>query len=213
MARFVAIPFVLAASLWVSMYPFGGSSNAFGLTEIIPLYLIPIAIFCEVLSMTSIGQEGSAIWNLYAAPLDAHKLVRAKMCLTLVLGSIFTCGLLLAITFLSKSEMTENVSLLLLGLTVVIEEAALGVFVAGRFPDFTESVRSRYVSISGSLLGPLSALVVAGLTASPLVIAEHFQIAFPPPILIAIMIGLLISAAFWKLAIRQVGSLLSEIQV
>ena len=104
MARFLAIPFVLAASLWISLYPFGNSGEGFGLAEIIPLYLIPIAVFCEVLSMTSIGQEGSAIWNLYAAPLDANKLVRAKMYLTIIVGTLFTCALLLAIAFLSKRE-------------------------------------------------------------------------------------------------------------
>jgi hypothetical protein len=212
MARFLAIPFVLAASLWVSMYPFGGSSDGFGIAETIPLYVIPIAIFCEVLSMTSIGQEGSAIWNLYAAPLDARKLVRAKMYLTLILGSLFTCGLLLAITFLSNGGMAEIASLLLLGIIVVIEESALGVYVAGRFPDFRETVRSRYVSISGSLLGPFFGLVVALLTASPLLIADLLPTMFPP-IMMVMLIGLLIFAALWKLAIRQVEGLLAEIQV
>ena len=212
MARFLAIPFVLAASLWVSMYPFGGSSDGFGIAETIPLYVIPIAIFCEVLSMTSIGQEGSAIWNLYAAPLDARKLVRAKMYLTLILGSLFTCGLLLAITFLSNGGMTEIASLLFLGIIVVLEESALGVYVAGRFPDFRETVRSRYVSISGSLLGPFFGLVVALLTASPLLIADVLPTMFPP-IMMVMLIGLLIFAALWKLAIRQVEGLLAEIQV
>jgi hypothetical protein len=212
MARFLAIPFVLAASLWISLYPFGGSSEGVGLAETIPLYVIPIAIFCEVLSMTSIGQEGAAIWNLYAAPLDARKLVRAKMYLTFILGSLFTCGLLLAITFLSKSGIAEIGSLLLLGLIIVIEESALGVYVAGRFPDFRETVRSRYVSVSGSLLGPFLGLVVALLTASPILLADTLQTVIPP-ILIVVLIGLLISAALWKLAIRQAESLLTEIQV
>jgi hypothetical protein len=212
MARFLAIPFVLAASLWISLYPFGGSSQGFSLAEIILPYVVPIAIFCELLSMTSIGQEGSAIWNLYVAPLDARKLVRAKMYLTFILGSLFTCGLLLAIAFLSKRGIEEVVSLLLLGLMVVLEESALGVYVAGRFPDFRETVRSRYVSMSGSLLGPFFSLVVGVLTALPMLFADTLQAVFPP-ILIAIVIGLLIFAGLWKLAIRQVDSLLTEIQV
>ena len=212
MARFLAIPFVLAASLWVSMYPFGGSSDGVGVAELIPLYVIPIAIFCEVLSMTSIGQEGSAIWNLYAAPLDARKLVRAKMSLTLILGSLFTCGLLVAVTFLSNEGFSEIPNLLVLGLIIVIEESALGVYVAGRFPDFREMVRSRYVSVSGSLLGILFGLAVALVTVAPILIANTFQTSFPP-IMIAALIGLLISGALWKLANRQVASLLSEIKV
>lgn len=212
MARFLAIPFVLAASLWVSLFPFGGSTNEFGMTGIIPIYLIPIAIFCEVLSMTSIGQEGSAIWNLYAAPLDADKVVNAKMYLSIILGSIFTCGLLLAVALLSKQGVGEIASLLVLGLVVVIEESALGVYVAGRFPDFRETVRSRYVSISGSIVGPSLGLAVALLTAAPILYADTLQTVFPPALL-GILIGSLIIAALWKLAIRQVNGLLTEIRV
>lgn len=217
MARFLAIPFVLAASLWISLYPFGSSSEGFGLAEIIPVYLIPIAIFCEILSMTSIGQEGSAIWNLYAAPLAANKLVRAKMYLTIIMGALFTCALLLAVAFLSKLETADFVSLLLLGFIVVAEESALGVYVASKFPDFRETVRSRYVSIWGSFLGPIFGLVVAGVTAAPIwfpsvLLAGTLQNLFLQ-ILLGMMIGLLIFAAFWKLAIRQVTTLLAEIQI
>ena len=61
MARFLAIPFVLAVSIWASVFPYASSSQGLGLTDIIPLYLIPIGMFCWLLSMTSIGQEGSAI--------------------------------------------------------------------------------------------------------------------------------------------------------
>ena len=212
MARFIAIPFVLAASLWISVYPFGSSSQGFGPATIIPLYLIPVAIFCEVLSMTSIGQEGSAIWNLYVAPIDAHKLVRAKMLLTIMMGTLFTVALLLAVAFLSKQALGQFVNLLLLGLVVVLEESALGICIAGKFPDFRETVRSRYVSLWGSILGTMLGLVVAGATAAPILLADTFQIAFPPT-LIGIVIGFLVFVALWKLAIRQVNGLLTEIQV
>jgi len=212
MARFLAIPFVLAASLWISLYPFGGSSEGFGPSGLALLYAIPIGIFCEVLSMTSIGQEGSAIWNLYVAPLNARKLVKAKMCLTIILGLLFTFGLLLAIILLSKTGVVEVTSLLLLGFVVVTEESALGVYVAGKFPDFRETVRSRYVSISGSLLGSSLGLVVAFLTAAPLTFTDAFQ-ATLPPVLIVVIFGLPVFAVFWRLAIRQVNGLLAEMRV
>jgi hypothetical protein len=102
--------------------------------------------------------------------------------------------------------------LLVLGLVVVIEESALGVYVAGKFPDFRETVRSRYVSVSGSLLGPFLGILVAILTASPLLLADTLQTVFPP-ILLGVIVGLLVFAALWRLAIRQVSSLLTEIQV
>jgi hypothetical protein len=212
MARFLAIPFVLAASLWISTLPFGSSSEGPDFTVLVLLYLIPIAIFCEILSMTSIGQEGSAVWNLYAAPIDANKLARAKMLLTILLGTIFTCALLIAVAFLSKQALTEFVSLLLLGLIVVIENSALGVCIAGRFPDFRETVRSRYVSLWASLLGTFLGLAVACLTAAIILLADSLQTLFPLT-LTGMAIGLLVFAALAKLATRQVKRLLTEIQV
>lgn len=215
MARFLAIPFVIAASLWVSVYQYGSSSQGFGSGGIF-VYLFPVAIFCEILSVTSIGQEGSAIWNLYAAPLDARKVVNAKIHLTGMLGSIFTCGLLFAVCLFSKQGAGEILSLFLLGLTVVMEESALGVYVAGRFADFGETVRSRYVSVSGSLLGIMLGLAIIAITIGPSLIAEYFPSVYPamiPPILLEIPIGLLLFVSLRNLAIRQVGCLLSEIPV
>jgi len=163
--------------------------------------------------MTSIGQEGSAIWNLYVAPLDAGKLVNAKIYLTTMLGSVLACGLLLAVALLLKPGVIEILSLLLLGLLFVVEFSALGLYVAGRFPDFRETIRSPYVSLSGSLLGMILGLIVGGGTVLPIFLPhEYVQIPFPPLVL-SILIGLLFFVAFWRLAIRQVRSLLSEIQV
>ena len=67
MARFLAIPFVLAVSLGLSFFPLGSESIADtpGLLATVPIYLFPVAIFVGLLSMTSIGQEGYAVWNLY----------------------------------------------------------------------------------------------------------------------------------------------------
>ena len=215
MARFLAIPFVLAVSIWASAFPYAGSSQGFSLTDVLSLYLylVPIAMFCWLLSMTSIGQEGSAIWNLYVAPLDAGKLVNAKIYLTTMLGSVLACGLLLAVALLLKPGVIEILSLLLLGLLFVVEFSALGLYVAGRFPDFRETIRSPYVSLSGSLLGMILGLIVGGGTILPIFLPhEYVQIQFPPLVL-SILIGLLFFVAFWRLAIRQIRSLLSEIQV
>jgi len=213
MARFLAIPFVLAVSIWASMFPYASSSQGFSLTSIVLyLYLAPIAMFCWLLSMTSIGQEGSAIWNLYAAPLDAGKLVNAKIYLTTMLGSFLACGLLLAVALLLKPGVTEILSLLLLGLGFVVEFSALGLYVAGRFPDFRETIRSPYVSLSGSLLGMILGLIVGVGTVLPLFLPSDVQIPFPR-LVVSILIALLLFVALWRLAIRQVRSLLAEIQV
>jgi hypothetical protein len=213
MARFLAIPFVLAASMWVSAYPFGDKSNSpLGFAVAIPLYLVPVAIFCAILSMTSIGQEGSAIWNLYTAPLKANQLVRAKILLPSIMGAVFTVALLVGVSFVFKPATGLVFDLLLLGLIVVLEESALGICIGAKFPDFRETVRSRYVSVWGSLLGTLLALLIAVLTAAPLLLSEILPTSFQPTV-VEIIIGFIVFACLWKVATRQVKLLMSEIRV
>ena len=213
MARFLAIPFVLAASMWVSAYPFGDKSSApLGFAAAVPLYLVPVAVFCAILSMTSIGQEGSAIWNLYTAPLHATQLVRAKMLLPIIMGALFTVALLLGMSLLFKPATGHVLDLLVLGLIVVLEESALGIYIGAKFPDFRETIRSRYVSVWGSLLGTMLGLLIAALTAAPLLLSEILQTSLPPTIF-EIIIGFIVFVALWRLATRQVKLLMSDIRV
>ena len=212
MARFLAIPFVLAVSMWASAYPFGDKSSASLFAVAVPLFLVPVAVFCSILSMTSIGQEGSAIWILYTAPLRATQLVKAKMALPTIMGAVFTAALLLGMSLLFKPATSIIVDLLMLGLIVVLEESALGIYIGAKFPDFREIIRSRYVSVWGSLLGTILGLLIATLTAAPLLLSELLQMPLPPTIF-GIMIGMVVFVVLWRSATRQVKLLMSDIRV
>jgi hypothetical protein len=212
MARFLAIPFVLAVSMWVSVYPFGNTtSSTVDMATAIPLYLIPVAIFCSILSMTSIGQEGAAVWHLYAAPLTPNQVVRAKMFPAIIMGTLFMLALLAAMNFLFKPVPTQVLDLLLLGLIVVLEESTLGIYIGAKFPDFREMIRSRYVSVGGSLFGTTLGLAIALFTASPFLLADIFQPILPARAL-AIIIGAAVFSMTWKLASRQVTRLFNDDQ-
>ena len=173
MARFLAIPFVLAISLGLSFFPLGGQAGpeAPGLLVIIPLYIIPVAIFVGILSMTSIGQEGYAVWNLYAAPMKPNRLLRAKMLYSVILGLSFGGGMLILFSFFIEPLAAYFWFILALGIAIVFEESAIGICFGARFPDFREMVRSRYVGVWGSLIGMLTGTISAMLTALPIIIS------------------------------------------
>ncbi len=173
MARFLAIPFVLAISLGLSLFPLSEQASATGpgLLAIILLYMIPVAIFVGILSMTSIGQEGYAVWNLYTAPIEPNHLLRAKMLYAELLGIGFSVGMLTIFSFLLKPLMAYFWLILALGIAVVFEESAIGIYFGARFPDYREMVRSRYVGVWGSLFGMLLGIISAMLTASPIIIS------------------------------------------
>jgi len=215
MARFLAIPFVLAISMGISFFPMGGQSmpDAPGLLVIIPLYLLPIAIFVGLLSMTSIGQEGYAVWNLYAAPIKPSRLLMAKMLFAILLGILFGVGMLAVLSFLLRSLATYFWLVLALGVAVVFEESAIGMCFGTRFPDFREMIRSRYVSVWGSLTGMLVGIVSAMLTAAPIIISVMvYSTILPQLAILGFIFAFAVIVVASKLANSQIRLLLQNIQ-
>ncbi len=213
MARFLAIPFVLAASMAISLSQIGTAAGSADLAATIPLYLIPIAVFCEVLSMTSIGQEGQAVWNIYVAPIEPKQLLKAKMLLTTLLGIAFTFAMLIAITFFVSPTASDIVLLLYLGLIVVLEESSFGLYVATKFPDFRETVRSRYVTIWGSMIGMFLGIVIALATATPILLEAFFSGLTIELTAATFLVGLIICLVSWKVTMRQAKLMFENIQI
>ncbi len=213
MARFLAIPFVLAASMAISLSQISTASGSANLAATIPLYLIPIAVFCEVLSMTSIGQEGQAVWNIYAAPIEPKQLLKAKMLLTTLLGIAFTFAMLIAITFFVSPTASDIALLLCLGFIVVLEEASFGLYVATKFPDFRETVRSRYVTIWGSMIGMFLGIVIALVTATPILLEAFFSGLTIELTAATFLVGLIICLVSWKVTMRQAKLMFENIQI
>lgn len=175
MARFLAIPFVLGISLGLSLFSFRGAGPAdeLGLTGAISFFILPVTIFVGILSMTSIGQEGYAVWNLYVAPLGVNQLLAAKLLFPVLMGAGFSVGMLVIFSILAKSLASYFGLMLALGLAIVFEESAIGICFGARFPDFREMVRSRYVGVWGSLLGTATAIVSGAITALPIILSLY----------------------------------------
>ncbi len=215
MARFLAIPFVLAISLGLSLFPMGEqtSTSGLGLLVTIPLYMIPVAIFVGILSMTSIGQEGSAVWNLYTAPIEPNHLLRAKMLYAELLGIGFSVGMLTIFSFLLRPLMAYFWLILALGIAVVFEESAIGIYFGARFPDFREMVRSRYVGVWGSFFGMLLGIISAMLTTSPIIISVIWYPSILPQLaVLSFMFAGAVFIAASKIARDQMKILFKNIQ-
>lgn len=215
MARFLAIPFVLALSMGLSFLPLGSRStpDAPGLLAVIPVYILPISIFVGILAMTSIGQEGYAVWNLYAAPMKPSLLLRAKMLYAALLGIGFSVGMLVLLSFILPPVATYFWIIFALGIAVVMEESAIGIYFGARFPDFREMVRSRYVGVWGSLFGMLVGIIAAALTAIPAIISVfEYHLILPELAALGFIIALAVFITASKLAENQVNSLFRNIR-
>jgi len=216
MARLLAIPFVLAISIAVSLYPISGTSvpEGPGFYALIPVYVMPVAIFCAIMSMTSIGQEGNAVWNLYVAPIKPRQLVRVKLVIPILLGLAFSLAMLIFLGFVLRIALADFLLLLILSVAVVLAESAIGLCFAAKFADFRDVIRSRFVSAWGSLFGTLISLLLVGLTASPILISIAVRGSVADEyVVLSFAIGLTVFLVSWKLAERQMTKLFSEIRV
>jgi hypothetical protein len=216
MARLLAIPFVLAISLGISLFPISGTSvpESMGIYVLIPVYVMPVAIFCAVMSMTSMGQEGSAVWNLYIAPVTPKQLLKVKLLIPVMLGFAFSLALLIFLGFLLRITPANFLLLLGLSVAVVFVESAVGLYFGARFPDFRDIIRSRFVSVWGSLFGTFISLVLVAVIVSPILIALVLQGSVPEAYaVLSFGIGLILFVFFWNLAKREMTKLLKEIQV
>jgi len=215
MARLLAIPFVLAVSLGISLFPIGGTAVPGGyLYVLIPVYVMPVAIFCALMSMTSIGQEGNAVWNLYVAPITPRQLFKVKLIIPVLLGLTFSVAMLLFLSFVLRMSLASFLALLALSVPVVLAESAVGLYFAARFADFRDVIRTRFVSVWGSLFGTLISLVLVGVIASPILISMVAQSPVASGyVALSLVIGLLVFLVSWRLAERQMSKLLREMQV
>jgi hypothetical protein len=214
MARFLAIPFVLAVSMGVSMYPLRGQAlpGQMGMAMLILLYVIPLAIFCDMLGMTSIGQEGYAVWNLYTAPVKPNQILKAKMLYILILGALFGLAMIVVVNLLATPSLASIWLYIIIGVSIALEQTSLGLYFGTKFPDFRETIRSRYVTLWGSFSGIAAGFVSAGTTVVPILASAIMNNADLVPLAFAsLAIGLVATVIAWKAANAQLCRLLRNI--
>jgi hypothetical protein len=212
MSRFLAIPFILAISTIITLFSSRFESESVGLLSVILLYLLSVTIFVQMLGMTSLGSEGYAVWNIYAAPIQPRELLRSKLLYVTSLGVAFCMTMAVVFGILVSSAMNHLPILIILGIATVFEQGAIGIGIGARFPDFRETVRSRYVSFWGSILGILVGLIVSMVTISPILLSIFLYRRFLDRFtILAAALALLVTMLAWKVAERQVQTLLENI--
>lgn len=162
--------------------------------------LMGVFMLAFYMSLTSIGQEGSAFLNLMIVPLNRKELARAKLAPALILS---VCGLT-AVTILMQLVVQPQLeTLIAISVTmfaVLFECTFIGLAVGSRFPDFTEVPRARFVEQKGVWLGMLIITACVGVTFMPLAIwlfplFGHFPV-FVAPVLSAIICVLVCYASY-----------------
>jgi hypothetical protein len=170
MARFLAIPILIVASLLIpSLMSTTSESPASSMGIMFWFFplIFGLTIFALFTSMISVGQEGSAVWNLYSSPLLPRELVRAKVTVNIILSLPIAIAFWLGITLLGHTSFKSSLAILLVLAALILAESFVGLALGVKYPDFSETIRSRFIRLTGMLTGMLLGVTIAGAILAP----------------------------------------------
>jgi len=222
MARFLAIPILIVASLLIPSLMSTSKSPASSMG--IMFWFFPlvfgVTIFALFTSMISVGQEGSAVWNLYSSPLMPREFVRAKVTTNIILSLPIAIAFWLGITLLGHTSFKSSLAILLVLAALILVESFVGLALGAKYPDFSETIRSRFIRLTGMLTGMLLGTTVAGVILTPYGLYVLFKlpwldnnIYFAAACLASLTLTALISALAYRACVSSTKKLLAGLPV
>ncbi len=168
LARFIAIPILFIISLTAptlfSPSDSTGRSPGFFLMAMIP-YMTTL-----MLSSITIGQEGKAVVNLRMLPIKAGSLIKGKLLPTWIISVAATLAVTIIFQVVSPMPFPTAAAAIIASMLVVETESFIGLGVGVRYPDFTISTRSRYITFTGFIIGFVLGGIAALATFAPIML-------------------------------------------
>jgi hypothetical protein len=157
LARFIAIPVVIAVSIFAPVIAspgdMSGRGPGFFLAAMMP-FVVPL-MFATI----SIGQEGISIMNLLSLPVKANDLIKGKLAPAWLISGATTFAVIALMEIFAPLGLSQTLAIVVVSSMAVIINSFIGLGVGSRWPDFTVGARSRYITLTGFLTGfALSAL-------------------------------------------------------
>jgi len=220
--RLMAIPIILPVMISFPALFSPAPTTSAQSSLISPLFLaVPLLFGAGLgtlfLGMTSIGQEGKRLWNLSSLPIDARTIVTSKIVFTSLISTIgLVLGLGLTVVFFQVSIL-DALTFIGVGITLVLAEASLGVAIGGRYPDFSDGPRPRFVTIIGSIIGAFLGVVMMLLMSLPLLLLLLARVFLLLPFSLQLsfflggMLGLIFARICYSLSIGWVDGILREL--
>ena len=182
----------------------------------------PLAGMASLLGQVLIGEEGQAMWRIYASPISAKNLVKSKFFLVIIFSVIILLitgfiGILVFHPSLRKAIIAMVESFLM---AVAVASASLQIGFRG--PDFSGSRRARMVRQEWSLIGTVVAAIVGAVVFAP-VFAQYSlallsstsvsTLNYAIGVVISAAISIAISAIFYKINIGSAEESLRKAEV
>ncbi len=170
LARFIAIPIVIAVSMFAPIIAspgdMSGRGPGFFLAVMIP-FLVPL-----MFTTISIGQEGTSIMNLLSLPVKSTDLIKGKLAPALLISGVVTFAVMGLMEILAPLGFSNILAIFAVSIIALIVNSLIGLGVGARWPDYTLGARSRYISLKGFFAG----FALAGLATLAVYVPVGFYI-------------------------------------
>ncbi len=151
LARFIAIPVVIAVSILAPVVAspgdMSGRGPGFFLAAMMP-FVVPL-----MFATMSIGQEGISIMNLLSLPIKANDLIKGKLAPAWLISGATTFAVIALMEIFAPLGLSNTLAIVVVSSMAVIINSFIGLGVGSRWPDYTVGARSRYVTLTGFLVG------------------------------------------------------------
>jgi hypothetical protein len=151
LARFIAIPIMIAVSLLAPIVAspgdMSGRGPGFFLAAMIP-FLVPL-MFATI----SIGQEGISITHLLCLPIKPNDLIKGKLAPAWLVTSAITFPVIALMEILAPLGLSNVLAIGVVSLMAIAINSFIGLGVGSRWPDFTIGARTRFITMKGFIVG------------------------------------------------------------
>ncbi len=164
----IMIVLPLTQSLGVSRSAAAGPSGV--VFEAI-IFLLPASFTALLLGEVMIGEEGQAVWRIYASPITPKNLLKSKtFFLTLLSTIILVISSGIGVIFYHPT-VPEAIAAFLEGFFVLLAVGIVSLTIGFKGPDFSQSRRARMVRQEWSLIGLVVGAVVGAFVLAPLIVS------------------------------------------
>jgi hypothetical protein len=216
----VMIVIPLTQSLGVANSAAASTQSIFIFSAII--FLLPAGFTATLLGEVMIGEEGQAVWRIYASPITAKNLVKSK---TIFLTLFSTIVLLISgsvgVVFYHPA-FQEAVAAFIVGFFVLLAVGIVALAIGFKGPDFSETRRRRMVRQEWSLIGLVVCSIVGILVLAPVIVTAGLSLftggsigisSLAIGVVISGVISLAISAVVYRININTAKDFLRKAEV
>ena len=216
---YIAIPFVFIALIFFQESAMGGTGSTNVGVAVYPFWLVG-GILAVIVAATSIGQEGKAILNVYASPIQPRTFMKAKVLVSLLFGAATIVAMAVISSVLAAASVEGFLVSLVVSLVIALECAFIGVSLGVRYPDLQERPRPRFVRPAGMLVAMVVGVAASFVTALPLVVwpfaggyFEGLGLSFGVAVAGGLVFGGLVSYGAYRWALSGMSGLMKEMPV